>query len=123
MNQFPIDTAVFDQGIVMVVGCEPVVDYDSGVQKTDRENVPKWKLQVLYRANGARRPEVVEVGFATATQPEFDAESRPVFKGLVGRLWSNENQYGHSAGVAISAEQVGFRNAPSTERGGERVAA
>jgi len=116
MKQFPIDTAVFDQCTLMVVGCEPVVDFDTGAQKTDRDNVPKWKLQILYKAEGAPRPEVVEIGFATATAPEFDPTSRPVFKGLVGRPWANENQYGFSSGVALSAEQVGIRQAPSARR-------
>ena len=116
MNQIPIDPAVFDQQLVMVVGCEPVVDFDTGAQKTDKDNVPKWKLQVLYKTERARKPEVVEIGFATPTQPEFGPESRPVFKGLVGRPWSNENQYGYSSGVALSAEQVGFRKPPSAER-------
>lgn len=121
MNTFPIATDVIAHGAEMVVGIEPVTDFDTGAQKTDKDGTPKWKIQFVYLAPGARKRELVEVGFASHKEPEFAPGSVPVFKGLVGRHWSNENAYGYSSGVALSAEEVGFRSAPSVER--EPVAA
>ncbi len=120
MNPIPVDAAVFDQCVQMVVGVEPVLDFDSQAHKTDRDGMPKWKLQLLYKAPNARKPEVVEVGFAAVEVPDVSPTSRPLFKGLVARHWSNENDYGYSSGVSLSAEQVGFREAPSASNGSKR---
>ncbi len=118
MNQIPVDAAMFDQCVLMVIGAEPVLDFETQAHKTDRDGLPKWKLQMLYKAPMARKPEVVEVGFAAAEVPELSPTSRPVFKGLVARHWDNENAYGYSSGVALSAEAVGFRDAPSASANG-----
>ncbi len=95
-----------------VIAVEPVLDFQTQTQKTDREGANKWRLQLLYKAPTARRPEVVEVGFASPDQPEPGPTDRPVFAGLVARHWENTNEYGTSSGLSLSAEQITFRSAP-----------
>jgi len=113
MNSVPIDPNVFDQCVIAVIGVEPVLDFDTDTQKVDRRtNAPKWRLQLLYKAPTARKPEVVEVGFATAEVLEVNQGDRPVFSGLVARHWENTNEYGTSSGLSLSAEEIKFRSAP-----------
>ena len=113
MNSVPVDPAVFDQGVMAVIAVEPVLDFNTQMQKTDREGAAKWRLQMLYKAPTARKPEVVEVGFSSPDQPQVAQGDRPVFAGLVARHWENTNEYGTSSGLSLSAEKVTFRSAPA----------
>ena len=123
MNSVPIDPTVFDQCVRAVIDIEPVLDFDTQQQKTDREGAAKWRLQLLYKAPNARKPEVVEVGFATPDRPTPSPNDRPVFAGLVARHWENTNEYGTSSGLSLSAESVTFGSAPSSQRSKAEAAA
>ena len=116
MNSVPVDPAAFDQSVRAVIDIEPVLDFDTQQQKTDREGAAKWRLQLLYKAPTARKPEVVEVGFATADRPNPGPNDRPVFAGLVARHWENTNEYGTSSGMSLSADTVTFRSPPSAKK-------
>ncbi|MEM9656351.1 MAG: hypothetical protein AAGA65_30005 [Actinomycetota bacterium] len=117
MNVVPVDPNVFDKSVMAVIGVEPVLDFDTEAQKVDRRtNAPKWRLQLLYKAPTARKPEVVEVGFATDEVLDINPTDRPVFTGLVARHWENTNEYGTSSGLSLSAEAITFRSAPSASR-------
>ncbi len=111
-----MDTAIFDQGVRAIIDIEPVLDFDTQMQKTDRDGAAKWRLQLLYKAPAARKPEVVEVGFATADRPNPGPDDRPVFVGLMARHWENTNEYGTSSGLSISADAVTFRSPPAAKR-------
>ena len=116
MNSVPIDPAVFDQCVRAIIDIEPVLDFETQQQKTDREGANKWRLQLLYKAPNARKPEVVEVGFATPDRPNPGPTERPVFAGLIARHWENTNDYGTSSGLALSADTVTFRAPPSSRK-------
>lgn len=123
MNQIPIDTNQFVANIVGVVAIDPVTDYDTGEHKTNRDGTPKWRLQVIYQPAGRRR-ELVDIGFAAATEPMPGPGDRPVFVNLVGRHWANQNDYGYSSGIALSCDELKFRSAPANgARDREEVAA
>lgn len=107
---------MFDQCVRAVIDIEPVLDFDTQKQKTDKEGAAKWRLQLLYKAPNARKPEVVEVGFATTDRPSPAPTDRPVFAGLVARHWENTNEYGTSSGLSLSADKVTFRSPPAATR-------
>jgi hypothetical protein len=108
---------MFDRCVLAVIGIEPVLDFDTDTQKVDRRtNAPKWRLQLLYKAPTARKPEVVEVGFATDEVLEVNPTDRPVFTGLVARHWENTNEYGTSSGLSLSADEIQFRSPPPAQR-------
>ncbi len=112
MNRnIPVDATVFDQMIRAVIDIVPVTDFDDGKQKKTKDGVPKYRVQLLV-ATGARKPEVMEVNFASIQVPEFDPAKRPVFVGLTVSAWENTNEYGTSSGVSWSCDEVRFRSAP-----------
>ncbi len=116
MKSVPVDPNEFDRNVMAIIGIEPVLDFDTGQQKTDRDGAPKWRLQVLYKTPRQRKPDVEEIGFATADLPEPGPMDRPVFVGLMARHWENTNDYGTSSGISLSAETVTFRSPPSQQR-------
>ena len=113
MKNIPVDIAAIMAGIQSVVGLDPVVDYDTGEQRRDRNGVPRWKLTVLYQ-DGRRKRELVEIGFAAVDAPEPSPGAQLVLTGLSARPWENSNEYGFSSGVTLSAETVRFN--PPTQR-------
>lgn len=110
MNTFQIDAEWFTRSIRGLIDVEPVVDYDTKQQKTDKNNLPKWKLQLLWKTPemGTKKPLVVEVGFATDEVIQVEPGMTPTFHNLVGRHWENQNTYGYSSGVSMSADRIDF---------------
>ena len=109
MNAFQIDSNWFTHNIKGLIDIEPVIDFDTKQQKADRDGMPKWRLQLLFKTPDMRKPEVVEVNFATDEITRVEpGMAVPVFKGLTGRHWSNQNAYGYSSGVSISADEIEF---------------
>ena len=113
MRSVPVDINTFMNNIVMPVGVDPVVVFETGEQRRDNKEVLKWKLMVLYQEPG-RKKELVEIGFSAPQIPEGDANSTLVLQGLVARHWENTNAYGTSSGISLSADTVGFK--PATAR-------
>lgn len=108
MKQIPIDLNEFNDNIKAFIGIEPVVDFDTGEHRKDRDGRAKYRLQLLYKTARQRKPDVVEVGFASHEEPQLHDGTRPAFHGLIGRHWHNENEYGASSGVSLSAEAIDF---------------
>jgi hypothetical protein len=121
VRTIPVDIAAFMGKVQSVVALKPVVDFDTGEQRRDRDGTPRWKLTVLYLEDPKRKLELVEIGFAAAEAPEPSPGAELVLAGLVGRHWENTNEYGTNSGVALSAGSVGFKPAAGTGR--DRVAA
>ena len=111
MRNFPIDINAFMAMLRGVSDIDPVVDRDTGEHRTDRDGVPRWRLEVLVREPGQVRSQVVHIGFSSRERPVIDHTGELVITGLVGRHWENTNQYGTSSGVALSADTVAFKPA------------
>ena len=122
MNVVPVDANLFSAHIVGVVAIDPVTDYDTGEHKTDRDGIPKWRVQVIHQVPGRRR-ELVDVNFAASTEPSPGEGARPVFTNLQARHWENQNAYGYSSGLSLTADEVSFRTAPNNNRTREEAAA
>jgi hypothetical protein len=121
MRTIPVDINAFMASVQSVVALDPVVDYDTGEQRKDRDGVPRWKLTVLFQEENRKR-ELVEVGFAAATTPEPSPGAELVLTGLVARHWETTNDYGTNSGVSLSAQSVGFKPAASSANGSRATA-
>jgi hypothetical protein len=121
VNTYPLDTAVIVANTESVVALDPVVDFDTGEQRRDRNGVLRWKLTVVYNDPASYRRELLEIGFASATAPEAGAGDELVMTGLSGRPWQRQNAYGFNSGFSVSAETVAFR--PRSRRSSEPAAA
>ena len=99
MNTLPIDTNNID---FTYLACVPKVD-QNGVQARNRDNVPKYEVQLLAASERERRPEVMAVVLTTNTPPDNLAPMSPVqVEGLVARAWSQ----GDRSGISFSADVI-----------------
>jgi hypothetical protein len=123
MRTIPVDTAALMTNVVGSLGIDPVVDYDTGEHRKNRDGVPRYKLTLLVQEPG-RKKELVEVGFAAAELPEQKAaDDQVILQGLVARHWENTNEYGTSSGITLSADAVGFKPAAARSNGQRENAA
>jgi len=118
MRNYPLDTNAIKANTIATVSVDPVVDFNTGEQKRDKDGIPKWRLEILVREPGATRSEVDHINFAAHEPPTATTPDEMVLTGLVGRPWSNENDYGHSSGVAMSAKSVRFQPTQHTNGNG-----
>lgn len=116
MRSIPVDINTFMTNIRGVSGIDPVTDFDTGEHKRDKEGVKRWKLEVLYREPRMSKSEVVQVAFSAHDEPDVNG-GELVITGLVGRPWSNSNDYGHSSGVSLQADSVTFRPVGAARNG------
>ncbi len=117
MSSYPIDVASYLSWVRGVSDIDADVDYTTGEHKTNRDGVPMWRLEVLVRRPGARRSEVDQIKFPAREAPVIDPAGELVITNLIGRHWANENDYGYSSGVALSADAVGFKPARRQSNG------
>ena len=117
MRSIPVDIAAFLANVVTPVGFDPVVDYQTGEHKRNRDGVPRWRLTVLYQ-EPKRKKELVEIGFAAVDPPDAEAGAELILQGLSAKHWETTNEYGTSSGVVFTADSIGFkpsrRNEPNT---------
>lgn len=102
MQTMPLDPTRL--GTLLGLGVEPDVD-DKGVQKTDRDGQPAWKVEVLHRPaqTGDFTPKAgVELVKIVGRQPVVTEMAPITFVGLVARLWEMNGK----KGVSLSAEGI-----------------
>lgn len=63
-----------NNGKFQVIEVAPRVDRD-GVQRTDRENVSQWELELLHRPADGGRSGVAIVRMTSAKEPSFNMAS------------------------------------------------
>ena len=121
MYRIPVDVDAFMAGVETPLGFDPVVDFDSGEQRTNREGLKQWKLDVSYRQPPtAQRPrpgkrQVVEIKFSANELPEHKPNSTLHIGGMTVQYWQNTDDKGQArSGITLSAETVTFT--PETGR-------
>ncbi len=125
MREVPVDAGAFLANVGGVVAIEPVEDFETKNHATNRDGVPKWKLQLLYKRPGVRKRDVIEVGFAAhehALPAMSDAQKGLFFRGLRAMLWEQGGRHG----LSLSCDEFSFgpwRSAGRTETdGGDALA-
>lgn len=108
MNQVPVDVDLFMADVVAVLDVVPVIDNRTKEHQTDRDNRPKWRLELLV-ADDNNRKSVVTVGFAADTAPEVKPGTAPQFDGLTARYWD----FNGRSGLSLTAGRVWFPSQPS----------
>jgi hypothetical protein len=123
IRNVPVDTAALLANVHGCLGIDPVVDYDTGEHKKNRDGVPRYKAVLVYQLPGRKR-DLIEIGFAASEVPvQTSAEDEIILQGLVVRHWSSTNEYGHSSGMSLSADVVGFKPAAARSNGQRETAA
>lgn len=122
MRNYPLDINALKAMIIATVSVDPVVEYKTGEHKRDKEGIPKWRLEILVREPGTTRSEVDRINFSAHEPPQITTPDELVLTGLTGRPWSNENDYGYTSGVAMSAKSVRFQSARGNGAPAERAA-
>jgi hypothetical protein len=116
MRYYDLDQTVFASKIMTALAIRPVVDQD-GVQRRDRDGVPKWRLELAM--NGERGTEVERINFATDDPPDVVPGVPIELPGLRLMPWENIGENGKNAGVSLSAQTVRFvtsgRRSPGPE--------
>ena len=108
MNQVPVDVDLFMADVVAILDVVPVVDNRTKEQQTDRDNRPKWRLELLVSDDNNRK-SVVTVGFAADTAPEVTPGTAPQFDGLTARYWD----FNGRSGLSLTASRVRFPSQPA----------
>ena len=98
MQTLPINTAAMDFTFLAIV---PKLDQNQ-VQARNKDNVPKWEIQLLMSSEAERRPEVLALTLTTNTPPELVAMTPVQVENLIARHWENNGR----SGIAFSADQV-----------------
>ena len=106
---YPIDFGTYRTWMRGVSDIEADVNYQTGEHKTNRDGVPMWRLELLVRRPGTGRSVVDQIRFPSPEAPVIDPTAELVVVSLVGRHWENENDYGYSSGIALSADSVSFK--------------
>lgn len=104
MRNFPLDPARV--GTFQVVEIAAKSDGDGG-QKTNRDGIPQWTVQVLNKpaptAEGFQpKAGLEEVTITASQEPKASPLSVVTFAGLVARPWDMNGR----SGVALSADAV-----------------
>ncbi len=105
--KLPIDTA--EMTFMCATDPEPVLDFETRVQKTDEAGQPLFGVQVVTIGNGGA--EVINV--KTAGQPSVKAGQAVMVDSLVATPWS----MGDRSGVAFRAATI----APVAKAGESRA--
>jgi hypothetical protein len=106
---YPIDFGTYRKWVRGVSDIEPDVNSQTGEHKTNRDGTPMWRLELLVRRPGTGRSVVDQIKFPSTEALVIDPTAELVIASLVGRHWENENDYGYSSGIALSAESVAFK--------------
>jgi hypothetical protein len=116
MKQFPVDQARLSFILVDLV---PVVDRDTGEQRSDRDGVPAWRANALTTMEGEPGGEVISVRINAPKCPDLSPLSAVEFDSLTARGWEMDGR----SGISLSAS--GVRPAGSAQNGskGPRAAA
>lgn len=126
MREIPVDATRFSEMVVMFVDVVPVLDQDKasatyGQQKTNKDNVPTWEIQLLTKEPGevARKPEVTAVKTWSHVQPALNIGDRIEFVNLTGFVWSGDN----GGGVSLRCDEAKAVGPSSSKTTKEKAAA
>ena len=103
MNVVPIDVDMFLADVKAVLDVVPVVDNRTGEHMTNRDDVPRWRLELLV-TDDRNQKQVVTVGFTAIKPPEVIPGVMPNFDGLIARYWD----FNGRSGMSLSAERIRF---------------
>ena len=119
INRLPISTERLSFTLVSI---EQKSDFDSGVQKLDRDGVPQWRATLLATSDEFKA-EVCECTISAPSAPSIPSLTPVQLEQPVAVLW----QQGTRAGLAISAKSIRPANAraavPSPNGAAEPVGA
>jgi len=117
---YPIDVAAYLSWVRGVSDIDADINPQTGEHKTNRDGVPMWRLELLVRRPGTRRSVVDQIRFPARQAPVIDPAGDLVITNLVGRHWEQDNDYGYSSGIALSADSVSFEPAHRSNNGNEQ---
>ncbi|MDN5588161.1 MAG: hypothetical protein L0G69_16540 [Brevibacterium sp.] len=103
-----------NNGKFQVVEVAPRVDRD-GVQRTNRDNVNQWELELLHRPADGGKSGVTIVRVTSTEEPSFKPMEEVRLKGFQAFHW----EMGDRSGVSLSAEEaapVSRGNAPQSSQ-------
>lgn len=94
----PLGTVVFD-------AASPRNDYETGIQRTNDEGVPMWRVAAILRQEDARQSEQIAVVVPSRTNPadEIQPFTPVAFEGL--RMMTGQGNNG-STWVSFHADKV-----------------
>jgi hypothetical protein len=104
MRNVPVDTAAFMANVKATVGVHPVND-QQGQQRTDKNDRPRWRLEVLYDTPGRDGHELVKINFAAAELPDMQAGGELILHGLAVTYWEMDGR----SGMTLAADRVGMK--------------
>ncbi|MGD9701581.1 MAG: hypothetical protein AB7Q42_05990 [Acidimicrobiia bacterium] len=90
----------------VAVSVEQKSDFDTGVQKVDRDGVPQWKVTLLVTSDELKA-ETCECTVSGKTAPAIQPLTHVQLESPMASLW----QQGTRAGLAISAKSIRPANA------------
>ena len=93
----------------VAVSVEPKVDYESAVQKLDRDGVPAWKITLLLTSDELKA-ETAELTVYANQAPAISPLTYVQLDKPMATLW----QQGTRAGLALSAAGIRPANGPKT---------
>lgn len=99
MERFFLDE--HKNGKFQVVEVSPRVDRD-GVQRTNRDGVNQWVLELLHRPEDGGQSDVVLVRVASSEEPSFKQMEEVKLKGFQAFHW----EMGDRSGVSLSADEA-----------------
>jgi hypothetical protein len=105
MREIPVDSAQIVAAVVMV---QPTAAVFQGEQRTDRDGLPLWEVQVTVAIEGAGA-STLPVKIAAQSAPRLTVGQAVTFVGLRARVWEMDRRHG----VSYSAREIRPLGTPS----------